>query len=175
MSGDVTTIKLGARDYTVIPQGIGRIRRKLRKLMLLGSGGAEITGEIDNDLYDLFKTFIPDVPAMHELLGYESQEQFENDEEPDAAAAQGKEVTLPQIIDAISAIYVVNGADRLVRLGKSVLGPDGLQALLRREVLSFYSDRSLSSPSPSGESPSTTSSTTEPTSAPSEVSPSPDF
>jgi hypothetical protein len=162
---DGVPVKLGTRDHTIVPQGIGRIRRKLVKLMQISEGAADFDGEIDSQLYDLLQTFIPDIAPLDDLLGKQEDE---------AAAAQ-TEPTLPQILDAVDAVYRVNGADRLVRLGKSVLGPDGLQMLLRREALTAFSDRSLSSPSPSGDSPSPTSTTIDPTlETDGESSPSPD-
>ena len=156
MSDDPTVIKLGQREHTIVPQGIGRIRKKLVGLMQLGEGLAEFDGqiEIDAQLYDLFKTFIPDIAPLADLLG----------EQEDEAARSQTEPTLPQILDAGAAIYSVNGAVRLVRLGKSVLGPEGLQLLMRREALTRLSDPSPSLPSESGESASTTSSTSPPTS-----------
>lgn len=169
MSDDLT-VKLGARDYTIVAQGIGRIRRKLTKLMQLGSGTAEVD-DLSPEIYDLLKTFIPDLVPVHTLLGYESLEQYEADEDPDGSIP---EATLPQILDTIEAVYKANGADRLVRLGKSLLGGEGLQMFLRREVLTFFSDRSLSSPSEPDGAPSTSSTTTEATSELSEDPPSPD-
>lgn len=165
---DDNTVKIGARDYAIVAQGIGRIRRKVGKLLQLGGGGE--VEDLNPDVYDLLKTFIPDLDPMHTLLGYESEEQFANDEDPDGSIA---EATLPQILDAVEAVYKANGADRLVRLGKSLLGDGGLQKLLRREVLTFFSDRSLSSPSTSDGEPSTTSTPTDPPSEPNGDSPSP--
>ena len=136
---DGEQIKLGENTFTVIPQGIGRIRRKMEKVMQIQNGSAEFDGEFDNQTYELLKTFIPDLPALYKLLGYESQTQFEADEEPDADAARQSEPTLPQILDAIDAVFRVNGGDRLVKLGKSVLGDEGAQLLVRKAVLGAFS------------------------------------
>jgi len=150
---DSVSVTLGQRSHTIVPQGIGRIRKKLVKLMQFGEGSGDFDGEVDSQLYDLLQTFIPDIAPLDDLLG----------KQDDEAAALQTEPTLPQILDAVDAIYRVNGADRLVRLGKSILGPDGLQKLLRREALTALSEVSLSSRSESGESPSTSSTPTPPT------------
>lgn len=159
---DGIEITLGERKHTVVPQGIGRIRRKLVALMQLGDGGSEFDGEIDAQLYDLLVTFIPDLAPLSDLLG----------EQEDEAARRATEPNLPQLLDAIETIYRVNGADRLVRLGKSVFGAEGLQTLLHREALTLSLDRSLSSQSPSGDSAPTSSTPTPPTSIESEDRPS---
>lgn len=170
MSDNDLSAKLGAREYRIIPQGIGRIRRKLVKLMQFADGAA-IDGEMDSELYDVLKTFVPDLVPLHELLGYDSRESYEQGSEPEGAI---EEATLPQILDAISTIYTVNGADRLVRLGKGLVGADLIQTLLRKELTTWSLDRSASLPAPSGESDSTSSTTSDPTSEPSGESPSPD-
>ena len=167
---DGISVTIGARDYAIVAQGIGRIRRKLGKLLQLGGDSGEVE-DLNPEVYDLLKTFIPDLAPAYTLLGYESQEQFDADEDPDGSIS---EATLPQILDAIEAVYRVNGAERLVRLGKSLLGDEGLQTLLRREVLTFFSGRSLSSPSLSDGPVSMTSTETDPTLESSEGSPSPD-
>jgi hypothetical protein len=168
---DALTVKVGGRDYEIVAQGIGRIRRKLVKLMQLGSGEAEVD-DLSPQIYDLLKTFIPDLDPVYRLLGYSSQEEYDAGADPDGSIP---EATLPQVLDAIDAVYRANGADRLVRLGKSLLGGEGLQMLLRREVLTIFSERSLSSPSEKDGAASTPSTTTPPTSELSEVPPSPDF
>ena len=106
MSDDPTQITLGTRVHTLVPQGIGRIRRKLAKLIQLNESPEQIDGEIGTQLYDVLQTFIPDVAPLPDLLG----------EQEDEAAAVQTEATLPQLLDAIEAVYRVNGADRLVRL-----------------------------------------------------------
>lgn len=136
---DGEQIKLGEQTFAVVPQGIGRIRRKMEALTEIQEGSAEVDGEFNNQVYDLLKTFIPDLPAQWKLLGYESQEQYEADEEPDAAASAQSEPTLPQILDAIDTVFKVNGGDRLVRLGKSILGDEGAQLLVRKAVLGAFS------------------------------------
>lgn len=154
--------KLGGNEYRIVPQGIGRIKRKLGKLIGLQEGTVALDGEIDGELYDVLKTFIPDIAPLHTLMGYASEEAYKADGDPEGAI---DEVTLPQLLDAIETIYRVNGADRLVRLGKG-LGLDGdlIRTLVNKEVASWALERSPSSPLPSGESDSQNSTTSEPTS-----------
>lgn len=154
-------ITLGGRSYAVVPQGIGRIRRKLGALIVIGDGEG-LSGEIDDQVYDLLKTFVPDVDPLHRLLGYTSEEAYEAGGDP----ADGiDEVTLPQLIDAVQTIYVVNGADRLVRLGKAIgLDPDLIRTTLNRELAEMSLQRSASWRAASGESDSPSSSTSEETS-----------
>ncbi len=169
---DGLTVKLGARDYTIVAQPIGRIRRKLGKLIALGTEGG-LEGEVDGELYSALKTFIPDLAPMYELLGYESEEAFKSGAEPsEDAEAADRSPTLPQIIEAIDTVYRVNGADRLVRLGKSLVKEDVLKAIISKELIGWSSARSSSLPSPNGESTSTSSTPTPPTSDKSEDSPS---
>jgi hypothetical protein len=164
-------VTLGAREYRVVPQGIGRIRRKLVALIDLVDGLEGVSGEIDSELHELLKTFIPDIVPLHELLGYDTAEAYREGGEPEGAIA---EATLPQILDALETVYKVNGADRLVRLGKGLGGTDLIKTLIRREVANWALERSPSLPAPSGESDSTSSTTTDPASEPSAESQFPD-
>ena len=157
-------ITLAAREYRVVPQGIGRIRRKLGALIGIGGGeiGLSTSGEIDEQAYDLLKTFVPDVAPLYSLLGYGSEEEWKAGGDPDGAIA---EVTIPELLDAFDTIYVVNGADRLVRLGKAVgLDPDLIRMTLNREIAEMSLRRSVSSPSANGGSASESSSMSEETS-----------
>ena len=163
-------ITLGGRDYRVVPQGIGRIRRKLGALIGIGDGEG-LTGEIDDQVYDLLRTFIPDVAPLCNLLGYSSETEMDAGGEPDGAI---QEATLPQLIEAVQTIYVVNGADRLVRLGKALGINEGLISdALNKEIAERSLGRSASSPAPSGGSGSPSSSTTEETSRETNATPSP--
>ncbi len=170
---DGLTVKLGARDYTIVAQPIGRIRRKLGKLIALNEGAAALDGELDGEVYSALKTFIPDLAPVWELLGYETEDAYKGGAEPsDDAEAADRSPTLPQIIEAIEIVYRVNGADRLVRLGKSLVKEDVLKAIISKELIGWSSARSSSLPSPSGELDSMSSTPTPPTSGESEDSPS---
>lgn len=150
-------VKLGGRDYPVVAQGIGRIRRKLGTLIGIGDGEG-LTGDVDEQLHDFLRTFIPDVAPLHTLLGYASEEEMRAGGEPDGAI---EEVTLPQLIEAVQTIYVVNGADRLVRLGKALgINESLISDVLNKEIAERSLQRSPSSPAPNGESASESSSTT---------------
>jgi len=152
---------LGGNKYRIVPQGIGRIKRKLGKLLGLQEGTVALDGEIDGELYDVLKTFIPDIAPLHTLLGYSSADEYQTGGDPEGGI---EEVTLPQLLDAIETIYRVNGADRLVRLGKG-LGLDGelIRGIVNKEVANWALERSPSSPAPSGESGSPSSTETLPT------------
>lgn len=162
---------LGGKDYRIVPQGIGRIKRKLGKLLGLQEGTVALDGEIDGELYDVLKTFIPDIAPLHTLLGYGSEDEYKAGGDPEGGIA---EVTLPQLLDAIETIYRVNGADRLVRLGKG-LGLDGelIRGIVNKEVASWALDRSPSLPAPSGGSDFENSTTSEPISPGTSEPPSP--
>lgn len=163
-------VKLGGRDYPVVAQGIGRIRRKLGSLIGISEGDG-LTGEIDGQVHDLLRTFIPDIAPLHELMGYRSEDEMKAGGDPEGGI---EEVTLPQLIDAVDTIYVVNGADRLVRLGKALgLSRDLISETLNKEIAERSLARSVSLPAPSGESGSASSSTTEATSPERNGTPSP--
>lgn len=168
---DGVTITLGARNYEIVAQPIGRIRRKLVKIIGLAEGVVGIDGEIDSDLHSVFKTFIPDLAPLYELMGFASADAYERGEEPDDDAYDKHSPTVPQVIEAVEAIYRVNGADRLVKLGKDLVGADVIRHRLRKAVMS--SDLSVSSPAPSGESDSESSTATLPTSPETSEEPSP--
>ncbi len=172
-------VTLGERTYYIVPQPIGRIRRKLVKIMALaeGVGGGNLDSGLDEDLYSVFKTFIPDLAPLYELMGYASEDAYSRGEEPEDESYDKRSPTVPQIIGAVEHIYTVNGADRLVRLGKGLVGADAIRHRLRKAVISW--EPSASSPVPSGGSDSTPSTPSE--EAPealeeleSEASPSPD-
>lgn len=166
------TVTLGPKDYTVVPQGIGRLRRKLSSVLKFADGEG-VSGEIDSELYGVFKTFIPDIAPIYELLGYESQADYESGTEP-ADEASDRSPTLPQILDAIETVYAVNGADRLVRLGKAVGIDAGLiKNLVNKEMAELSLRRSASSPAPSGDADLESSTTPPPTSPTMSAAPSP--
>jgi hypothetical protein len=97
-------------------------------------------------------------------------EPFEEAEDPEAEA---RTPTIPQIEDAIEAIYQANGGERLVKLVGKFVGVDLVKATLTKELAGWASRRSSSSPSRNGISRSTSSSTPSPTSTESAASPSP--
>lgn len=150
---------LGERTYHIVPQPIGRIRRKLVRIMALAEGEVEVGAGLDEDLYSVVKTFIPDLAPLYELMGYASKDAYSRGEEPDDESYDKRSPTVPQLIEAVDTIYKVNGADRLVRLGKGLVGPDVIRHRLRKAVMSW--EPSASSPALSGGSDSTTSTPSE--------------
>ena len=158
MSDSGIAIKLGAREYRVVAQGIGRIRRKLTAA--LGLLGDDVEAELDEQLYDALKVFIPDLAPKWELLGYRSQEALDADDYSDA---EDRSPTGPQIADALDAIYRANGGDRFARLLGNVIGPELIRAWVRTQGLQALSASSTSSASPKAGPPSTSSTPTGPT------------
>jgi len=124
---------------------------------------------------------IADLPADVKVPEYEDPEpDWEDpyDEEADRSA------TLPELADAVQAIYAVNGGKRLESLLGKVIDANLIKTLGRSLIVrwanrvttpkapALASTASPNSPPPSGESPSPNSGTTDPTPAPSPVDPS---
>lgn len=150
-------VKLGGDVYRVVPQKIGRIRRKLTEAFsLLDTAAGEDAGEveIDDQLYEALRVFIPDIAPKWRLLGYASAEAMEADSYDEAADSSP---TGPELIEALQAIYTVNGGERIARLLGNVISPELIRAWIRTEGLKTLSDRSSSSPSPRAGAPSTSS------------------
>lgn len=164
---------LGQREYRIVPQPIGRIRRKLVRVVALaeGVGGTGLDGGLDEDLYSLLKTFVPDLAPLYELMGYASEEDYKAGREPEDDSYDARSPTVPQLIELVQAIYTVNGADRLVRLGKALVGEDVIRHRLRKAAISWEPSASL--PAASGESGSESSTPTPPTSPETSEDPSP--
>jgi hypothetical protein len=171
---DSNVIELGDREYTLVPQRIGRISRKLGAIAEMFQGQAEGTsvGDVGPQLYDALKVFIPDLDPLWKLRGYASAEAAEADEYDEAA---DKSPTPPQLIDAIDAIFRIHGGERLVRLLKNVVGPEILRAVVRNEYVQRRtpSPNSPSSPQPNGGSALMTSTPTSPIPTPQESEASP--
>lgn len=74
MSENPTQITLGDRTYTLAPQRIGRIGRKLSAVMELFSAAAGGQFVEAAPLYDALKVFIPDLDPLWKLAGYGSEE-----------------------------------------------------------------------------------------------------
>lgn len=172
MGEDPTKVKLGPREYKIVPQGIGRIRRKFGAVMgMLSEAGGDLeVSELGGEAYEVCKVFIPDLAPEWELLGYAASDRSEP--EP------GEEVetpTIPQISDAFDAIYRVNGGERLVRLLGNVIGLDLIRAKIRQGIAAWSpsSTSSARSQSESAGAPSTSSTRSDPISNGSGDSPSP--
>lgn len=170
MSNDPTKVRLGSREYTIVAQGIGRIRRKLTQILRLvdqgGEDGLEVS-ELSGELYEAVKVFVPDLAPEWELLGYAGPEAFERRSEPGYVEPDPDEEivtpTVPEISELLETIYRVNGGERLVRLLGNVIGLDLIRAKLRQALANWTpsSTSSASSPSTSAGAPSISSSTSE--------------
>lgn len=134
----------------------------------------------EEEIWEFLRIFVPDLAPDWELNGFASATAAEQDQYDDEA---DRSPTLPQLLDAFQSIYRINGAERLVRLGKSLVGPGFLEALTRNELKTRSLERSQKSRSQSGDTALTTSGTPDPTSEeptpvdisqPDSASPSPD-
>lgn len=164
-------ITLGDRTYQLVPQRIGRIRRKLGEVIsLLAEAEAEAPAEIGDRLYEGLQVFIPDLDPKWKLLGYRSESAMEADQYEEEA---DRSPTPPQIADTIEAIFNLHGGDRLVRLLKNAIGPEAIRAFLRTEALTRLSERSPRSAPQNGPSAPTSSTPSVPTLHPVETSDSP--
>lgn len=68
-------VKLGARDYRLVPQKMGRISRRLTAVFsLLDDDLAPDT--VTDRLYDGLEVFIPDLAPRWELAGYASEDDW---------------------------------------------------------------------------------------------------
>ena len=76
MSSEIT-VRLGARDYRLVPQRIGRISRKLEQAFeLFGSGVSSTPDEVTGTFYEVLQVFIPDLAPRWEMAGYASEDAF---------------------------------------------------------------------------------------------------
>jgi hypothetical protein len=179
VSEEPVKVKLGSREYAIVAQGIGRIRRKLGQIVRVLDGAVEAS-ELSGELYQVCKVFIPDLAPEWELLGYAGPEAYERREEPDYQEPEPSDEvvtpTVPEIEEALEAIYRVNGGERLVRLLGNVVGLDLIRAQIRRALASWEpsSRSSESSPSARDGAPSTSSTTIAPTESEPQDSPYPD-
>jgi hypothetical protein len=180
---DPTRVEIAGQGYDVVPQRIGRIRRKLSLVASvfgeMGEGDTESAIEsAGGQLHELFCVFVPDFMPEWQFEGYASASAAEEDIYDETG---DRSPSVPELIDLLEAIYDVNGGTRLARLIKSVVSPQVLKGWVDSALTAARiqrSERLLSSPPPSGESAPTSSTTSDPTSPPipepSELGPSPD-
>lgn len=174
-------VELGDRTYHLVPQRIGRIKRKLGAIFSLfseqasGGVGSMDVSDVGGSLYDVLNVFIPDLSPKWKLEGYKSEEAAEADEYDEAADASP---TPPQIIDALEKIAEIHGIDRLRRVFFALVSPEAIRRYLDSQVRvqatrtleqegqrlgSAPSPASVSSPQPNGGSDPTSSGTNAPT------------
>lgn len=131
-------IKLGAREYTLVPQPVAVI---LRKLPLLAQGTESLgemaenissmemlVGLLGDKVYDALRLFIPELAPNHELLGFSTRAAMEADEFDEEFAKQHSPTT-PQIFQAFDVAMLVNGGTRLKDVLGNVLGPELIRAM----------------------------------------------
>lgn len=169
-------VKIGAREYTLVPQPVAIV---LRKLPLLAQGTEELGKLAEEDVssmamlvsllgdrvYDTMRLFIPELAPTHELLGFSTKAAMEADDF-DELFAKDHSPTTPQIIQAFDVAMAVNGGTRLKDVLGNVLGPE-----LTRAIRSFVvaqlrvrlSQMSQSLPETNGASALTSSGASDPT------------
>lgn len=78
-------VRLGGPDpngnvYTLVPQRIARIGRKLPQVLEMfgmATGATPVATDVGPRLYEAFKVFIPDIAPFWELAGYPSEDAYE--------------------------------------------------------------------------------------------------
>lgn len=158
------TISLGPYEYRVTPQKLGRIERKLGAVLeAFGSGDAEQAAEVNaGTLHEAFQVFVPDVMPLWEFRGRMSADD-DGTEEYDPARDHSP--TVPELIQAIEAIFTVNGGDRLARFFGRFVEPKVLEATISARLAEWAATSSApsqSEPPQNGGSASTTSMTRKP-------------
>lgn len=168
LNGSAPTVTLGGKQYLVIPQPVGRLKRRLgREMADLQSLQADsledfITSGLGR-AHAILKVFLPELMPYHEFEGFSSQERFDSGDDEDVAGP-----TIPEIVGAFEAVMKVNRLDLLGHL-KSVISPELIRAVLTRQLADWAASgqttTSLSTSStPGPDTPSTTSGAKSPTS-----------
>lgn len=170
--GDTPTVVIGSYSYTVVPQRIGRLRKRLGRALgdledLQADSVAEFAGASLERTHAILKVFIPDLMPLHEFCGYRSEEAMNADEDEDGDYGP----TLPDIVAAFEVVMRVNRLDLLGHL-RSVISPELIRAYLSSQIADAMrgspTSSSASSASTSGPpSASTSSGQTSPTLEPS--------
>lgn len=171
-------VTFGRQDYEVQPQRIGRLQRKLPEALSLVStaAGGETPDGIGAQLYSGLKVFIPDLAPEWEVLGYMSREDWEHRSDDDWTEteydeARDKSPLTSEIDDLLTAIFTINGGDRLVRLLGKVIDPEMVTRQLKiyqaTAATAGASKRLQSLQQPNGASVPINSSTTDRTPEPS--------
>lgn len=170
LRADDIAIALGGHSYHVVPQRVGRLKKKLGHQ--LGDLTSVMTAEgniLDAGLekaHALLEVFIPDLMPLHEFCGYSSESAY-ND--PEAEEADDVGPSFPEIVVAYEKVIEVNRFDLFKHLG-NVISPALIRSVIQQEVgrtmmAGGTTPSSLStSVTPGLDTPSTTSGTTSPTS-----------
>lgn len=178
MSRREAEVELGAHRYTIVPQKIGRLRRKLRDAFSPEDGeeisedealeiageiaeatedgrGEDIVEQLGNQAHTVLEVFVPNLMPKYEWLGYGSQEAQEKDDYDDV---RDNSPDIPQIVDALAAAMHVNKLDLLKQL-KDLVSPDFRQAMVQKVVADFLMNTSSNSSSPAIPATTTTAPT----------------
>jgi hypothetical protein len=151
-------VRIGNYEYVVVPQKVGRIKRKLRAILGdLGEEGSleENTSFVDvlsSRGYEILKALIPDLMPKHEFEGYRSEQAMIED---DYAEEFDHSPTFAEIVNAFEVAMKVSRYDIFKSLGK-LISSDLISAVVNQAAADL-AIRSL--PSSSATSTGTTSTT----------------
>lgn len=160
-----TTIELGEESYTLKARPMPRVVRALFGLQgQLGSldDGADLSDAgavvavLGDQAHAFLRIFIPDLMPAWKFEGFASQgakDAGEVDEQ-----AEEKAPTFPQVLEAVEAIFRVNGGERLKQIVGKLLGETAAD-LMRRRMVAVVSQRLQSWLSTNGASTPPTSGT----------------
>lgn len=177
LNGAGVQVRIGEREYIVVPQRIGRIRSQLgiQFRNIEGLFGDLEGNSVDSFLnlgmervHSLLVVFIPTLMPLYEFCGYPTEEAHESD---DYNEEYDRGPDVPQLRHAFEVCVKVNSLDLLGQL-KNVFSPELIRAIIQEQVLgrlaeatSSQTEPSTSTSSTSGpELGSTTSGPTNPTS-----------
>lgn len=90
MSEESAQVTLGDKTYTVVPQRIGRIQRRLREVFELLSGGTDVE-DVGPRLREALEVFIPDIDPIWRLQGYPSEAAAKRDQDYRVAEEKRRE------------------------------------------------------------------------------------
>lgn len=165
----------GERTYKIVEQGIGRIEKRVRAIMAVfveADTSEDAAGLDPSTIHDALTAFIPDLAPEWELRGLRSEDALERLNAGDELTEDdytNSDPSIPQLMNAVEAIYRVNGGDRLVRLLGKFVEPEMLRARIRYELqtrgtktATQDSDGSPSSPPQNGGSAQTPSGMSDP-------------
>lgn len=161
---------LGGHTYIVVPQRIGRLKKRLGKQFsglddLSFESIADFVGEGFDRAHAALEVFIPELMPVHEFCGFASESAM-ND--PDAEEADDVGPTFPEVVTAFEVAFRLNRFDLFKKMG-NVLSPELIRAYINRAVSTALlsgtdTTSATSSATPGPDTPSMISGTTPPTS-----------
>lgn len=104
MASDDLKVHLGTRDYSLVPQRIGRLRRKFSAIgavmqEVAEGDAAKVAEGASTQVYDALRVFIPDLVPEWKFWGYDSEATFKAKGEHDAKLAAEREAFAEKLGD----------------------------------------------------------------------------